>query len=344
MSTLSGNQIGLIVSLVIALALIAIYVLRYLRHKRAKLLEEKDNPSWVEDTAHNQINTTRAVIERSSRDGLDVSLAKSRLDEAEIRLKEGDYGDAARLARSARDMVQAASLTPRATRQRVVTEKKVSLEDESLKLRDLSRKVGEPDTLNEGSERGADAPAPTALDAPEELPPMQEFRKKVERNLLESRFERQMLENDLKTAEGKSAEEARRLLAQADKAFQREDYTESLRLAMRGRRLLGSPDGSRIAISPGTTVDAPPEQPSPSALRSSAPSPGPEVAAQTGTGRVAASTVKCPRCGKDNPTTNRFCRACGQTIAEAKCPRCQKTVDPEDTFCGSCGTPLGANG
>ncbi|MCH8947577.1 MAG: zinc ribbon domain-containing protein, partial [Acidobacteria bacterium] len=30
---------------------------------------------------------------------------------------------------------------------------------------------------------------------------------------------------------------------------------------------------------------------------------------------------RCPRCGKDNPAENRFCGACGQTLAQAEAVR-----------------------
>ena len=176
------------------------------------------------------------------------------------------------------------------------------------------------------------------------MAPIQEFRKQVPKNYLEARFELQMLESDLVGRDPRQAQEPQKLLTDAKRAFDHEDYTECLRLSLRGRRLFSPTNMQSISISPGTSVEVPPDQPVPSAQRSSAPPPEPQARVEPATGEVKPTKVACKRCGKDNPSGNRFCRGCGSPLSEPKCPRCQRSVAPDDTFCGSCGAPLSATG
>jgi class 3 adenylate cyclase/tetratricopeptide (TPR) repeat protein len=47
----------------------------------------------------------------------------------------------------------------------------------------------------------------------------------------------------------------------------------------------------------------------------------------------------CANCGVENPGENRFCGACGHTLAVV-CTACGSSNPPENRFCGSCGTAL----
>ena len=49
--------------------------------------------------------------------------------------------------------------------------------------------------------------------------------------------------------------------------------------------------------------------------------------------------VACPACAAANPSTGRFCRECGTSLASA-CPSCGAAVDAQQKFCGDCGTAL----
>ncbi len=59
----------------------------------------------------------------------------------------------------------------------------------------------------------------------------------------------------------------------------------------------------------------------------------------------------CARCGTRNPTSNRYCMACGEVVgaatplptasqAPSPCPRCQQPNDPGMRFCKHCGAAL----
>jgi class 3 adenylate cyclase len=49
--------------------------------------------------------------------------------------------------------------------------------------------------------------------------------------------------------------------------------------------------------------------------------------------------VICAACGTENPSSKRFCRGCGASLA-AVCGSCGAAVLPDDRFCGECGTPV----
>ncbi len=74
---------------------------------------------------------------------------------------------------------------------------------------------------------------------------------------------------------------------------------------------------------------------------------GSAAAGQSGT-QAAASTIKCPSCGKPVQAGAKFCPHCGKQIPQTKpkteapkfCPSCGKPIKPGDKFCGNCGAKL----
>ena len=46
--------------------------------------------------------------------------------------------------------------------------------------------------------------------------------------------------------------------------------------------------------------------------------------------------VICPKCGMENPVSNRFCGACGIQFF-AHCPYCGFDYHPRYKYCGNCG-------
>ena len=51
------------------------------------------------------------------------------------------------------------------------------------------------------------------------------------------------------------------------------------------------------------------------------------------------TSVRCQRCGTENPPGQRFCGGCGNPLA-ALCASCGASNPPGQRFCGTCGTPL----
>ncbi len=54
----------------------------------------------------------------------------------------------------------------------------------------------------------------------------------------------------------------------------------------------------------------------------------------------AGRTVACPKCGKQQKASARFCANCGASLGLA-CPSCGKSYSPQDRFCAGCGAGLG---
>ncbi|MDH4122685.1 MAG: zinc ribbon domain-containing protein [Thermoplasmata archaeon] len=62
-------------------------------------------------------------------------------------------------------------------------------------------------------------------------------------------------------------------------------------------------------------------------------------------------TIRCAKCGTDNPARSASCRNCGKSfyypglsssdvpkkIAIKRCRRCGGSGDPDDSFCPACG-------
>jgi len=64
----------------------------------------------------------------------------------------------------------------------------------------------------------------------------------------------------------------------------------------------------------------------------------PPTVADTAPGATAGD-VSCPACGTANPPENRFCGACGASLA-VPCAVCGAANPAGNRFCGSCGSPL----
>jgi class 3 adenylate cyclase/tetratricopeptide (TPR) repeat protein len=56
---------------------------------------------------------------------------------------------------------------------------------------------------------------------------------------------------------------------------------------------------------------------------------------------VDQPTVRCPACGADNATTQKFCGECGARLVLV-CPACNHQNAAGQKFCGECGAKLGA--
>lgn len=58
---------------------------------------------------------------------------------------------------------------------------------------------------------------------------------------------------------------------------------------------------------------------------------------------ISKGSVKCAKCGSENPTGAKFCLTCGEKIEQyVKCPNCGNTNPLNAKFCLECGTKLGA--
>jgi hypothetical protein len=289
-----------------------LYALRRLRARKSALaMELSDAPDLLPDRAFNAITIARAEAGVLSRDGFDVRRQLERLDEAQGMSERRDFVGATALARSVHDtMVQirrtgvvpgASTNLPSATLRPVVGARPPPTGPVPVS----QNYRGELLPIEPGPELADDATEPD-LPATTRLP----------KNQVESKFQLELLTEELTTApaeEGPTREAAAFRLG-AVAAFGQKDYTEALRLALRGRRRLGAkvetlaspPLPARTIAPPATTV---------------------------------VPSSRCSNCGRELAPEDAFCRGCGQPRPAATCARCGATLTAADQFCGRCGTP-----
>lgn len=67
--------------------------------------------------------------------------------------------------------------------------------------------------------------------------------------------------------------------------------------------------------------------------------------AQPAQGAAVAPMVACPKCGVQNPQTNKFCSGCGAKLGAATTPclKCKAEIPEGTKFCPECGTQVGGS-
>lgn len=310
---------ALLIVAAVIVVVVGFELLQRLRHRRSQLVADlSSSPVFADDRAHNRIRIARSELTVLQREGTDVPRAAELLDEAEAALQHRQNVEAVRLAQQAHGMLvdarqsgMAASAAPA-----------ISLPPARAAPPPAGGARAGPAATGRFPPGGATAdPAPvagTASDDPAKPP----------KNRMEAHFQMTLLVEQLQTGRELRPtppgwSEAEQLRNGAQAAYARADYTEALRLALRGRRRLGAPIETlapppRAGASPSASGDRIP------------PAPGPG----------GGTRGRCARCGRPTPSEDRFCRGCGASLRASTCPRCQGTIGPEDTFCGLCGSPL----
>ncbi|MDE1819416.1 MAG: zinc ribbon domain-containing protein [Euryarchaeota archaeon] len=360
--------VGVLIVLVVVLILVwRVIVPMWVKRRQAQVAE---GTAWIEDRAWNQIQAAKALADFLDREGTDIREAVVQIEVATGKYEMRRYVEAQRLAKEVTEKLAArrkrARETPGASTPKPVGKPIVEPEPEGPTHRDLARRVGDPDPEERPSPtRGSISSPPLRAteagaggdvehDEEEGSAPPEEIedgtitaeRAKRPKDFMEARFMLTSLQNDLDAAPAErkqdpAVREARDWAQKSQASFDRKDYTESLRLAMRGRRRLGGAGISTISVGAGTVVEAPPEELSPTARRSSAPPPTAATSAPPSATAPTSPAMSCGRCGRVNNSGDRFCRGCGAMLAPPSCPRCHRPVEADDRFCHGCGSPLG---
>lgn len=288
------------------LALTAFYVLRLLRRRQANAQRIGHvRPEFASDRAYNRLAMARREADVLEAQGTEVARARELVGLADASFRAREFDRAFELAQAAHETLVAlrrrgppSAGTGRAEREALVPDGSASgpVARPTVDLRDVAGRASSP------------APAASALP----------------KNKLESQFQLRLLEGELSARAGsEAAANARPLFDQGQAAFGREEYTEALRLALKGRRQLG---GSVETLGPSPSAVAPSGRPSPPG------SPGLEESAER-----AASSVRCSRCGHPVVAGDTFCRGCGLPLGRQGCPQCGAERLASDAFCGRCG-------
>jgi Double zinc ribbon len=301
-------EIVLVVVLVVVCVAVGLLAWQVLRRRRDKLRSEIDaSKASVEERAFNRIHIARSAADHLEKNGADVAGPRRLLDQASKSFDAGRHDDALALASSAHEALLKKAQAPAA----------------------LAPAVGAMPGATAPSPVGS-SPGPTiepAGDPPMATDPASEPPAsptgRLPRNKAESHFQLRLLDEEL-AAGGPGGtppsvvREVTALSLDAHSSYEKGDYTEALRVALKGRRSLGA----RLETLPPPSVVA-------------APAPT-DAAPATSDGGTAD---RCRQCGQPLRSGDKFCRGCGAAITASNCARCGESLDGVDQFCGRCGAP-----
>ncbi|MCI4340170.1 MAG: zinc ribbon domain-containing protein [Thermoplasmata archaeon] len=310
------QTLGLAAIVFVATGFIFLYLWVRLRRRRAELSSEPlPTRAVLEDRAYNQILLARSAAERLERSGVDTGGVETLLDKADLARSRGDPDNAMAFARSAQEtLVRLRAQPPTRVPRSAGETAGPALSDPPAALISPTRPV--LDT----------SPGPLTLDPHAERP--EGGGERLPKNKAESRFQLTLLEEEVTGSERSAPKaaasvESRRLLDDGRGAFERGDYTEALRLGLRGRRRVG---GRLETLAPSKSTVAEPE------------------ADEVGPGPLPPTSpdapLTCPSCGAPLRAADAFCRACGASRAAARCGQCGEALATSDRFCGACGAPI----
>jgi len=309
------NELYVLLFVAVVLAIVAagvlLFVIQRLKRRRAQLLADLNRPSpLLPDRAFNRLEMARREEGILARQGTDVTRARELIAQSQSAFDLRQFSRSYELAQSAHEaLVHARQGVPIPSGPAPAAVAGAS-----------DPEARGPAAAGRGPlapvEAGASAPWPSA--SPVSRLPHHRVESQFELHLLTSELERARAERPNAAAIGAAAG----LRDQAQSAFDRQQYTDALRLALKGRRELGSDLGT-VAGGPTT----------------SAASGGADGGAMdpAGAAEQAAASSRCPQCGYPARADDTFCRGCGLPRQPVVCPRCGADRAPSDTFCGRCG-------
>lgn len=273
-----------ILVMAVAISVIFIVVLvgefLWLRNRRLKKRMFTGVPvkkESLQDDAHNAIITGRAIARTLERGGTSMTAIMSQLDDAKMAYDGGNYRVCIDIVERAKDSMKAARLTRE----------------------------------KEGDLAKLDSSPPPAED---EMLTKEYITKELPENFVQAKFSINLAKDHMEDCRKRAidTEAAALVLQDAENAFESEDYSTALKLAVRCKNLLPTEEGSLEAI--------PPEE---------------EVI------EITEEQLKnrCTGCGEFFVEGDGFCRKCGSKIPKAaECEKCGKVADIDDKFCRGCGT------
>ncbi len=323
------TQVGVVV-VAIFVVLVFVYMLyRYLR-RRGPELAARESKSMLDDRAYNQIQLGQAAAARLAATGVDVTQARELLNRAEVARTGGNYGMSIELSKKAQDFLAAARAGGNGL--------PASLSSRSGPSTSLSGSPRPSTTAAGAASAGAagyTAPPTVPFVAggtgstPEAAGSSETASDRPPKNKMEAHFQLSLAQDELDQARAtrsrsKGFREANELRNDGQAAYDRQDYTEALRLALKCRRTLGTRiEGLPVSTVP--TATGPAGEPG-----AAGKSPGPASEA-------SSSGPTCPQCGQTAAPVDQFCRACGAPIRPVLCMNCGAPLRAGDRFCGKCG-------
>jgi len=288
-------------------------MLRRLKERRANLLNELDpSRGSIQDRAFNRLAMARREAGMLSDQGVDVSRAKELIAEGQGAFDTQRYDQAYRSAQSAHEALVNARLRGSRTT------------GSPLPSTTPPPASGVTAPAGPSSAGGPSAAAPSAAEPP--------VRPIIAKNQAESQFQIRLLTEEIaalppRRAKDPSVVQASDLRRQATEAAAKGDFTEAFRLALRGRRALGS-TLETLPLGPGGTATG----------ASEAANGGPTKGDIAEAAESVAAGDRCPECGYPTLAGDAFCRGCGKPKAAMTCSTCGAPRGANEPFCGQCGS------
>lgn len=315
MASLTSLEIDAIVfAVVLSIVVLGLllYLLRRLKQRREQLLGELEGrPQFGRDRAFNRLAMARRESELLADQGVEVHRAQELIAESQGAFDLRQYDRAYQVAQSAHEaLVNARRQGARTT-------------GPPLPSAGPNPSVGSAST-SAPPPTSVVAPVATTASAPLPSP-------SIAKNRAESQFQMHLLAEELEALPSQRAKEPRTMQAtelrnRASQAFDKGDFTEAFRLALRGRRTLGETIES-LPPSPGTAGRLP-----------AAPSNGEGASDDLASAaETVAAGERCPECGYPALAGDSFCRGCGRPFAPMTCPTCGAPRVADEAFCGRCG-------
>jgi predicted nucleic acid-binding Zn ribbon protein len=308
---------GEVGSIFVGVLIIFLFLIFRLRRRRRTLADEPlMTRAAREDRAFNQIHLARAAADRLERTGVDVRPVRRMIEQAEAAHARRDNETALAVARSAQEALVR-------LRDQPVAEIPLSagIVAPSFDPSDPRTPEAVPMISPHVDASGPFASAVPGLASSGEAPTIA----RLPKNKAEAHFQLTLLAEELESQGRKGGtspdlSEAKKLRAAAQSAYDRVDYTEALRLGLKGRRRVGA----HLETLPPSAATHP------------------EADAELGPAKGSAdeAPAHCSNCGQPLRPTDRFCRGCGSSRGARRCTACGQALAPDDRFCGACGEPI----
>lgn len=276
-----GAALGLFIAMTVAL-IVLLVVLRIAKarmHRRVRTARLGREEEVAEDRAYTALVTSEAIARELAEKGLESTQAKELLREARSALADGRTGRAEECAQEARGLLA---------------------------------------ELQAGAEpRGAEGPEESPLLPEGEIPESKPILgKEYAKNFLQAKFLLGMVKDAIGKGSSKRKKEARKLLKEAQAAFDEEAYDESLALCIQARYVVEGGKAKRE-----------------------------KAKGEKGKGKESAAKAPkeavCPQCDHPVDPEDAFCGKCGFRLkGPSACPECGAELAADDRFCRVCGTTL----
>lgn len=272
------------------------YIVPILRKRRLERLSDVEH-LMLPDKAFNALLTTKTISRVLSEKGIDVRDANSVIEEAENAMRQGHYGGVILLTDRAKNMMNEAK------------QKKEAIKEEPNQKNIESKSV-------EDRTRSQPFYFAGSVHSNEALSPEFRLRKKYPGNYLQSKFEISCAESAISEAEkkGRDTSKAVDYLKTAKVAFERKEYTEALKYALKSKKSAEGLSIKEVESAPVSQSKAEEEK---------------------------IEELLCVSCHTPIKETDNFCAKCGTKIEiQLCCPDCGAVVEKTDVFCRKCGMSL----